>query len=101
MRRAFVMLGAAVLLCGQLLAAIHFHDLAGAEGLRSRTQSHLDGQACAVCLLASHSPTNPASASPALERPQLAVERIEVRDSLILCSLDIARPHGRAPPASV
>lgn len=92
-------LGAAVLISAQLLGVIHSHRSALSRGVTSQSQSTEDNGLCAVCLLAFHSPTNPASA-PVLADPGFGSLRWVPAAWAGFRSLLGSISRGRAPPAA-
>jgi hypothetical protein len=96
-KRSAAFLAAALIASAQLLAAIHCHRNFLTADVNAQAAIGIDDGPCAVCLLAFHSPLNPASA-PAIARPQVAIPAA-FAPAPYSCSLpDLSSSSPRAPP---
>lgn len=67
LKRRIAILGAALILTAQFVAAVHWHLAPGADRVAAASERSLDNGLCALCLLGSHSNFNP-TASPSIEQ---------------------------------
>lgn len=99
LRRSAAVLGAALLLLAQLLAAAHTHQSLLKQDLKAQTELGADSGMCAVCLLAFHLPLNPAAAA-VVASPQTEIQGAFRPARYRRRSFDLSSSPTRAPPRS-
>jgi hypothetical protein len=100
-QRPAAAIGGLLFLFGQLLGAVHSHRYQCEQSLSANGQASASASGpCAICLTTLHTPGAVGSA-PAVVRRQSIVEGTVEPRTRPCSARALARPHGRAPPASV
>jgi hypothetical protein len=98
-RRRLAVLSAALILMAGLLGAAHSHRYSLQQLPSASAQISAEDGLCAFCLLAFHSPTNPASGF-TIFSPEAASERIVPASSYDFRSYCLSSSLTRAPPSA-
>jgi hypothetical protein len=92
--------GIALIFVAQLIAVAHFHQRNTIRQFNAQTQVVTDDGLCALCLLACHTPLNPA-ATPAIAATYAEIRLVEVAVASPHVSNAFALCRTRAPPAAI
>jgi hypothetical protein len=95
--RALAVFGAAVILAGQLAAAIHTHQIFQTERIGSAAEIAVDSGLCPLCLLAFHSKGS-LGAAPMLARPAVQLRAVPEAASSSFESFKEFSALTRGPP---
>jgi len=84
----------------QLIALGHSHQGNPTRQFNARPQVVVDDGLCALCLLAFHTPLNPA-ATPAIARPYAEIRLVDASVTSLHVSIPFSSCQTRAPPAAI
>ncbi len=96
--RPLAVLGAVLIVAGQLAAAVHSHETIATERSSACAELSADNGLCALCLLAFHSTPKP-SAAPSITRPDVGFNSAVRAAEGFVESPVCASTQTRAPPA--
>jgi hypothetical protein len=97
--KSIALLGAALILTAQILALAHFHQRNATRQFNAQNQVVADDGLCALCILAFHTPVNPAAA-PAIARPYAEIRLVEIAFAQLHVCASSSSCRTRAPPAA-
>jgi hypothetical protein len=98
--KSFARVSALLILVAQLFAVAHFHQRNITRQFNAPTQVVADDGLCALCLLAFHTPLNPA-VTPAIARPRAEIRLVDASVTSLYVSIPFSSCRTRAPPGVI